>query len=99
MLVTLLIPVNAISLGIMFLDEPIRFQEIAGALIIGLGLLFIDGGCRAGLTSDSRQFTRYSCCQLWKYRELGKWSCWTVQAVMFAQGRTFIGGPEEAAVL
>ena len=43
MLVTLLIPVSAISLGAMFLNEPIRFQEIAGALIIGLGLLFIDG--------------------------------------------------------
>ncbi len=43
MLVTLLIPVSAISLGVAFLDEPLRLQEVAGALIIGLGLLFIDG--------------------------------------------------------
>ena len=43
MLVTLLIPVSAILLGNVFLDEPIRAKEIVGALIIGLGLLFIDG--------------------------------------------------------
>ena len=43
MLVTLLIPVSAILLGNVFLDEAIHAKEIAGALIIGLGLLFIDG--------------------------------------------------------
>ena len=43
MLVTLLIPVSALFLGNMFLDEPIRTKEIVGALIIGMGLLFIDG--------------------------------------------------------
>lgn len=43
MLVTLLIPVTALFLGTMFLDEPIRAKEIAGAVIIGAGLLFIDG--------------------------------------------------------
>ena len=43
MLVTLLMPFSALFLGNAFLDEPIRTQEIAGALIIGLGLLFIDG--------------------------------------------------------
>ena len=43
MLVTLLIPITALFLGNMFLDEPIRTKEIAGALIIGMGLLFIDG--------------------------------------------------------
>ena len=43
MLVTLLIPISAMLLGHFFLDESIRAQEIAGALIIGLGLLFIDG--------------------------------------------------------
>ncbi len=43
MLVTLLIPVTALFLGNAFLNEAIRAQEIAGAVIIGLGLLFIDG--------------------------------------------------------
>jgi drug/metabolite transporter (DMT)-like permease len=43
MLVTLLMPVTALFLGNAFLDEPIRAREIAGALIIALGLLFIDG--------------------------------------------------------
>jgi drug/metabolite transporter (DMT)-like permease len=43
MLVTLLIPITAVMLGSMFLDEIIRTQEIIGALVIGFGLLFIDG--------------------------------------------------------
>lgn len=43
MLVTLLIPISAIALGAVFLDEAIRTQEVVGALVIGLGLLFIDG--------------------------------------------------------
>ena len=43
MLVTLLIPVTALLLGNLFLSEPILMYEIAGAAIIGLGLLFIDG--------------------------------------------------------
>ena len=43
MLVTLLIPVTALLLGNMFLAEPILVYEIAGAAIIGLGLLSIDG--------------------------------------------------------
>lgn len=43
MLVTLLIPVTALLLGNVFLDEPIRSKEILGAVIIGAGLLFIDG--------------------------------------------------------
>ena len=43
MLVTLLIPVSAMLLGNIYLDEPIRAREIAGAIVIGLGLLFIDG--------------------------------------------------------
>jgi drug/metabolite transporter (DMT)-like permease len=55
LLVTLLIPVSALFLGNVFLDEPIRAKEIAGALIIGLGLLFIDGripkAVRRGLSS------------------------------------------------
>ena len=43
MLVTLLIPVSALVLGNLFLDEPIEPKEIIGAAIIGIGLLFIDG--------------------------------------------------------
>ncbi len=43
MLVTLLIPITALLLGNVFLDETIRLQEIIGAIIIGTGLLFIDG--------------------------------------------------------
>ena len=43
MLVTLLIPVTALLLGNIFLDETIQIKEIIGAVIIGSGLLFIDG--------------------------------------------------------
>jgi len=43
MLVTLLIPITALCLGSVFLDEAIQFKEILGALVIGAGLLFIDG--------------------------------------------------------
>ena len=43
MLVTLLIPISALALGYFFLGEEIRAKEIIGALIIGAGLLFIDG--------------------------------------------------------
>ncbi len=43
MLVTLLIPVTALFLGNVFLGEPIQSKEIIGAIVIGIGLLFIDG--------------------------------------------------------
>ena len=43
MLVTLLIPVTALLLGNLFLAEPFFMQELLGAGVIGLGLLFIDG--------------------------------------------------------
>lgn len=43
MLVTLLIPITALILGNVFLGEPINSTDIIGALIIGSGLLFIDG--------------------------------------------------------
>lgn len=43
MLVTLLIPVSAMALGSLFLDQPVRATDLAGAAIIGAGLLFIDG--------------------------------------------------------
>jgi drug/metabolite transporter (DMT)-like permease len=42
-LVTLLIPITALFLGNIFLDEPIQSKEIIGALVIGVGLLFLDG--------------------------------------------------------
>ena len=43
MLVTLLIPVTAILLGWLVLDEPIAMREIAGAIVIGSALIVIDG--------------------------------------------------------
>jgi drug/metabolite transporter (DMT)-like permease len=43
MLVTLLIPVTAILLGYLVLDESISLREIIGALVIGSALLLIDG--------------------------------------------------------
>ena len=43
MLVTLLIPVTAILLGYLVLDETISPREISGALVIGSALLLIDG--------------------------------------------------------
>ena len=43
MLVTLLLPVTALALGNVFLDESVQAKEIIGAFIIGSGLLFIDG--------------------------------------------------------
>ncbi|MEO1607863.1 MAG: DMT family transporter [Pseudomonadota bacterium] len=43
MLVTLLIPITALILGNAFLGERIQSTEIIGAIIIGIGLIFIDG--------------------------------------------------------
>jgi drug/metabolite transporter (DMT)-like permease len=43
MLVTLLIPVTAILLGYLVLDETISLRQIIGALVIGSALLVIDG--------------------------------------------------------
>jgi drug/metabolite transporter (DMT)-like permease len=43
MLVTLLVPVTAILLGALVLDENISLREIAGAMVIGSALLLIDG--------------------------------------------------------
>ncbi|MCA1432837.1 DMT family transporter [Bradyrhizobium sp. BRP20] len=43
MLVTLLIPVTAILLGWLVLDEPISGREIAGSIVIASALLVIDG--------------------------------------------------------
>lgn len=43
MLVTLLIPVTAMALGVLFLGEAVKPWELLGAAVIGLGLVFIDG--------------------------------------------------------
>lgn len=43
MLVTLLVPVTAIALGYVILDEVVTPREIVGALIIASGLLVMDG--------------------------------------------------------
>jgi drug/metabolite transporter (DMT)-like permease len=43
MLVTLLVPFTAIALGAFFLGEALSARQIAGALVIGLSLLVIDG--------------------------------------------------------
>ena len=54
MLVTLLIPVTAVALGILFLDETVHPRELAGAAVIGLGLVFIDGRLPRRLGSAGR---------------------------------------------
>ena len=43
MLVTLLIPVSAVALGVLFLDEHLLVQHIAGATVIGSALIIFDG--------------------------------------------------------
>jgi drug/metabolite transporter (DMT)-like permease len=43
MLVTLLIPFTSIALGAFYLGETLNNRQIAGALVIGLSLLVIDG--------------------------------------------------------
>ncbi len=42
-LVAFLMPVNALWLGALFLDETITLQALAGMVLIGLGLVAIDG--------------------------------------------------------
>ena len=55
-LVTFLIPISAILLGVLFLGESLQPRDVAGMLLIGLGLAAIDGRPwralrrRAGLT-------------------------------------------------
>lgn len=43
MLVTLMIPVSGIAFGVLLLDETVAVRHFAGALVIGSGLLVIDG--------------------------------------------------------
>jgi drug/metabolite transporter (DMT)-like permease len=42
-LVTLLVPVSAMLLGRLVLDEPITLRALAGMALIGTGLAAIDG--------------------------------------------------------
>ena len=42
-LVTFLVPISAIGLGVVFLDEVLRGRHLAGLLVILLGLVLIDG--------------------------------------------------------
>lgn len=61
LLVTFLIPVSAIGLGVLLLDEALRPEHLAGMALVGLGLAAIDGrpwqaarrsvGRRSGTTS------------------------------------------------
>lgn len=56
-LVTLIVPVSAILLGAAFLGERLQTVEIAGIVLIGLGLLTIDGRLlRYRLTNRSNIF-------------------------------------------
>jgi len=50
-LVTLLVPPSAILLGILFLGERLEAAEWAGMLVIGLGLVILDGRLLARLRS------------------------------------------------
>ncbi len=54
LLVTFLIPVSAIMLGSVVLGEALRARELAGMVLIGVGLAFIDGRLLAASCSSAR---------------------------------------------
>ena len=54
LLVTLLIPVSAIAFGTLFLDEVLLPRHIAGALVIGIALVILDGRVFALLETKTR---------------------------------------------
>ena len=54
MLVTLLVPFTATALGILFLGETMRAADIAGAALVGVALLIIDGRLFATLRRTFR---------------------------------------------
>ncbi len=58
LLVTFLVPVTAISLGVVILDETVRPGHLAGLVLIGLGLLILDGRVWRALRSSSRRGAR-----------------------------------------
>jgi len=51
-LVTLIVPISAILLGAIFLGERLELFEIGGMILIGFGLLTIDGRIRLRLSRD-----------------------------------------------
>lgn len=51
LLVTFLIPVSAIVLGALFLNEQLELKHFFGMVLIGMGLVMIDGRIVAGLHS------------------------------------------------
>jgi len=53
MLVTLLVPVTAIAAGVLILGETLLMRHIIGALVIGSGLIVIDGRALSWLRSVS----------------------------------------------
>jgi drug/metabolite transporter (DMT)-like permease len=53
-LVTFLVPISAMALGIAFLGETLQSRQIAGSMLIGLGIVAIDGRVWARLCGRSR---------------------------------------------
>lgn len=53
-LVTLLVPPSALSLGFIFLGERLGFNEIAGMMLIAMGLLILDGRAYAWIRRGRR---------------------------------------------
>ena len=49
MLVTLMVPPSAILLGVLVLGEPVSTEQLAGMVLVGLGLVAIDGRVPARL--------------------------------------------------
>ena len=49
MLVTLMVPPSAILLGVLVLGEPVSAEQLAGMVLVGLGLVAIDGWAVARL--------------------------------------------------
>jgi len=54
MLVTLMVPPSAILLGVLVLGEPVSTEQLAGMVLVGLGLVAIDGRLPARLRRSFR---------------------------------------------
>lgn len=54
MLVTLMVPPSAILLGVLVLGEPVSTEQLTGMVLVGLGLVAIDGRALARLKRLSR---------------------------------------------
>ena len=57
MLVTLLVPVTAVLLGVLLLGEKLELRSLGGMVLIGFGLMAIDGRV---LTSLNQRFSKSS---------------------------------------